>query len=169
MPKMASPRPTAFLSTLPARGATDVLAILGQRLRISIHAPREGSDAGPCNGPARPGHFYPRSPRGERRHQVLMQGEQTPYFYPRSPRGERHHNIWACILFPRFLSTLPARGATAAQAGMTVSAYVISIHAPREGSDFGQMHLPKLHPYISIHAPREGSDAGIAMRTKSGL
>ena len=33
---------------------------------ISIHAPREGSDAAPCSGPARPGHFYPRSPRGER-------------------------------------------------------------------------------------------------------
>ena len=34
----------------------------------------------------------------------------------------------------------------------------ISIHAPREGSDFDQV-IVRLHPFfISIHAPREGSD-----------
>ena len=34
---------------------------------------------------------------------------------------------------------------------------VISIHAPREGSD--QVHVPVDHAVrISIHAPREGSD-----------
>ena len=33
----------------------------------------------------------------------------------------------------------------------------ISIHAPREGSDFLQYVL-LLHQAISIHAPREGSD-----------
>ena len=33
-----------FLSTLPARGATVPEGVMGPRLLISIHAPREGSD-----------------------------------------------------------------------------------------------------------------------------
>ena len=33
-----------FLSTLPARGATDVAKGATMRAIISIHAPREGSD-----------------------------------------------------------------------------------------------------------------------------
>ena len=56
----------------------------------------------------------------------------------------------------RFLSTLPARGAThrpsAAYLGVT-----ISIHAPREGSDLDGRCRP-VGLLISIHAPREGSD-----------
>ena len=80
-----------FLSTLPARGATYDLNEDDKRLEeISIHAPREGSDAdyykqlpvlssisihAPREGSDMlvPGsffllvrHFYPRSPRGER-------------------------------------------------------------------------------------------------------
>ena len=34
---------------------------------------------------------------------------------------------------------------------------MISIHAPREGSDGGP-HSSRLRKEISIHAPREGSD-----------
>ena len=34
----------AFLSTLPARGATQCLVALDAQAEISIHAPREGSD-----------------------------------------------------------------------------------------------------------------------------
>ena len=36
----------------------------------------------------------------------------------------------------------------------------ISIHAPREGSDFPLIYDALPHAEISIHAPREGSDAG---------
>ena len=36
----------------------------------------------------------------------------------------------------------------------------ISIHAPREGSDYNRI-LERCAPVISIHAPREGSDPGI--------
>ena len=55
-----------------------------------------------------------------------------------------------------FLSTLPARGATASSLSRLRSSS-ISIHAPREGSD---RHGPRpgLVEVISIHAPREGSD-----------
>ena len=37
-----------FLSTLPARGATQVLALTAGIMVISIHAPREGSDGCPA-------------------------------------------------------------------------------------------------------------------------
>ena len=100
-----------FLSTLPARGATLCAHGVVAHEAISIHAPREGSDFCPSSRPPTKYHFYPRSPRGERRHRCLSQG----------PPG-------------RFLSTLPARGATPTFAG-DAPALEISIHAPREGSD----------------------------------
>ena len=81
----------------------------------------------------------------------------------------------------KFLSTLPARGATAVVVEAPVRRH-ISIHAPREGSDGwsfarlcawryfyprsprGERPVLPLQlgglPDISIHAPREGSDRG---------
>ena len=124
--------------------------------------------------------FYPRSPRGERRdHRIRREyslvisihapregSDQQPrsvalrpwYFYPRSPRGERPGFLTGSFTFLQiFLSTLPARGATY-KGSEAYRKAVISIHAPREGSDpIG--HLPnKSLMVISIHAPREGSD-----------
>ena len=146
---------------------------------ISIHAPREGSDEATLSDgptaelflstlPARGAtlhvrcrrclcvDFYPRSPRGERPWQTWP-ACRKPNFYPRSPRGERHRlTICARLIL------------------------VISIHAPREGSDLleGQAMVAVQNFYprsprgerpqlvrrscdfrrISIHAPREGSD-----------
>ena len=78
--------------------------------------------------------FYPRSPRGERPcHKRRDRIQQN--FYPRSPRGER------------------LIGADLLQKG-----FVISTHAPREGSD----HVHQIFAVtdgISTHAPREGSDS----------
>ena len=168
-----------FLSTLPARGATDVAYRHPLHADISIHAPREGSDtaAGRCarlpayfyprsprgERPAHPGilpqpagDFYPRSPRGERPRRAICWAAPA-YFYPRSPRGERHifssgvrvvkrisihapregSDPQACAFAGpavRFLSTLPARGATGCPV-RAVRTGGISIHAPREGSD----------------------------------
>ena len=124
-----------FLSTLPARGATYCPECRADVYRISIHAPREGSDkfAGSCPGPAahfyprsprgeRPSgtrappmsrcYFYPRSPRGERPASSRRPGARWPDFYPRSPRGERQIIAVRRDLTGGFLSTLPARGAT---------------------------------------------------------
>ena len=81
---------------------------------ISIHAPREGSDGETRATGSPPANFYPRSPRGER-----------PYY--RQPQ----HRL------SRFLSTLPARGATHFRA-VDEAVRWISIHAPREGSDGGK-------------------------------
>ena len=89
-----TPRPAGcslFLSTLPARGATQDHPRPDPPAKISIHAPREGSD---CR--AR------RFRTGASRH-----------FYPRSPRGERPWKRASASPPSPFLSTLPARGATA--------------------------------------------------------
>ena len=78
-----------FLSTLPARGATtDVLTSIKLK-RISIHAPREGSDGCSRLLLPRPTDFYPRSPRGERHYLRDGARKSQKNFYPRSPRGER--------------------------------------------------------------------------------
>ena len=57
----------AFQSTLPARGATDVVVVPRLFLNISIHAPRTGSDAHGHRHRLRQRDFNPRSPHGERR------------------------------------------------------------------------------------------------------
>ena len=127
---------------------------------ISIHAPREGSDA------------------VSSRMMLALRD-----FYPRSPRGERRVNLMQGLAIGIFLSTLPARGATvdARPANTDPS---ISIHAPREGSDQQAVQaaqaeaeflstlpargatqliaLDARHAHISIHAPREGSDSKCA-------
>ena len=148
--------------------------------RISIHAPRTGSDV-PC----------------------WIHPQQQYDFNPRSPHGERRSED--DVLHPAsvFQSTLPARGATAVNL-MTRKRYIISIHAPRTGRDgrqlcgrvrrgyfnprspHGERRCPALRPIrrrhfnprsphgerrgipyitncrafsISIHAPRTGSDS----------
>ena len=81
--------------------------------QISIHAPRVGSD-----------HFS------------LCSRFFSYNFNPRSPRGERlsAHTFFS-IERIEFQSTLPAWGATLHRAA-DVRAQLISIHAPRVGSDF---------------------------------
>ena len=56
-----------------------------------------------------------------------------------------------------FLSTLPVRGATERWQAKADRA-MISIHAPREGSDRRGSVKSTVKGSISIHAPREGSD-----------
>ena len=56
-----------------------------------------------------------------------------------------------------FLSTLPVRGATHKRM-IELSDALISIHAPREGSDSWSSGIYPWPAPISIHAPREGSD-----------
>ena len=153
---------------------------VASRKWISIHAPREGSDKQSCKKRCNTCYFYPRSPRGERRSQRTRRKNwrfisihapregsdaccrrcrqtRAADFYPRSPRGERRAKDVAAALGYKFLSTLPARGATAVtDAGE--KALDISIHAPREGSDPTAPGGIRRLDVISIHAPREGSD-----------
>ena len=94
-----------------------------QAYSISIHAPRGGSD---------PGNKYDRSGHSN--------------FNPRSPWGERL--LYGCGVFVgiQFQSTLPVGGATRLRQHHAVVA-VISIHAPRGGSDgyYRLLYPGKLH------------------------
>ena len=79
------------------------------------------------------------------------------HFNPRSPHGERLGAGFGTQATSRFQSTLPARGATSSVSAAVVDA-VISIHAPRTGSDHQRRLACGYTLEISIHAPRTGSD-----------
>ena len=179
------PKLAQFLSTLPARGATDFCRRLPERFR----------------------HFYPRSPRGERlvplydeedgalflstlpargaTRRGYIRRHSSGHFYPRSPRGERlqrfcvlDHLIRISIHAPRegsdaSCSSVPftvlyfyprsPRGERLKDLIIPGSRLVISIHAPREGSD-STFRFAGFSRLISIHAPREGSDSKIQQK-----
>ena len=125
---------SAFQSTLPARGATAAKGRDGIDIAISIHAPRTGSDMATTSAASFAGNFNPRSPHGERQTQRRRQTGQSN-FNPRSPHGERQAFRSRCNAgVNRFQSTLPARGATVKK-DSSPSSSLISIHAPRTGSD----------------------------------
>ncbi len=100
---------------------------------VSIHAPREGSDR--CL-----------RRRGARRRTF----QSTPPVRGATTRARLLRQVTL------FQSTPPVRGATAFEVGF-LSGFAVSIHAPREGSDFGEILIPD-QLQVSIHAPREGSD-----------
>ena len=168
-----------FQSTLPVRGATSPSMVMSLSCKISIHAPRTGSDAFPRRW-ARPGcDFNPRSPYGERHGDPCL-GGHPGNFNPRSPYGERREVMSMTLFSRRFQSTLPVRGATP-RFCLKTSEKLISIHAPRTGSDtqnaggmpraedfnprspYGERppapSFPSITSKISIHAPRTGSDS----------
>ena len=126
------------------------------RHQISIHAPREGSDAIQLAQIQQEEHFYPRSPRGERPCGQCI-GCRIRHFYPRSPRGERHQNVGNPAILPTFLSTLPARGATKQYTSTVDTGRHFYPRSPR-GERLGVYMSAASGDMISIHAPREGSD-----------
>ena len=122
-----------FQSTLPVGGATTDTAYPGRGQAISIHAPRGGSDS--C---------------------MTMSALTWWNFNPRSPWGERRGGGISSGSIVGFQSTLPVGGATFRQS-VNVRQLIISIHAPRGGSDPGRAESGP-QSTISIHAPRGGSD-----------
>jgi len=101
-----------FQSTLPGRGATALVRILQTCYTLSIHAPRAGSDVRALSLCTPNVAFNPRSPGGERRNILAIGVEASYTFNPRSPGGERHKLDGRA----RFVQ-------------------ILSIHAPRAGSD----------------------------------
>ena len=101
-----------FLSTLPARGATQFPVHSLVLHHISIHAPREGSDSCDRVTPPNSDSFLSTLPARGATSTGLSTNTRLSDFYPRSPRGERPLAAWAETTEP-----------------------TISIHAPREGSD----------------------------------
>ena len=117
----------------PRTGSDFAAAFQPRAGNISIHAPRTGSDVSPDGFMAGVAHFNPRSPHGER-HRCLPTRRGIAHFNPRSPHGERPIVYYSVSFNAAFQSTLPARGATKGWYTMT-QATLISIHAPRTGSD----------------------------------
>ena len=151
----------------PREGSDQGRVVVDHVLCISIHAPREGSDKRwVCPSAPLPRNFYPRSPRGER---------------PRGPSLTSPLEV--------FLSTLPARGATTGKSSWRKPSRNFYPRSPRgerpqaEPSMFCSANFYPRSPRgerprrststgpartISIHAPREGSDGGRPGAGRSG-
>ena len=131
-----------FQSTLPVGGATGAFDRVNALQKISIHAPRGGSDAQSSRLSHFGTYFNPRSPWGERPQQQCHWEWSFRYFNPRSPWGERLQQFTDCRINCD-----------------------ISIHAPRGGSDVVALISFQIVP-ISIHAPRGGSDDLVSTRLR---
>ena len=120
-----------FQSTLPARGATALTDNAAIITAISIHAPREGSDA-------------------------IEHCLSTRIYIFQSTlpaRGATVRFFIILIVQHVFQSTLPARGATF-RFPKIVRAVQISIHAPREGSDVPRRVSPDTRLHFNPRSPR---------------
>ena len=198
-----------FLSTLPVWGATREPSTGAYDVGVSIHAPRVGSDDRSTRTPSSTGRFLSTLPVWGATRLTRLHVDHCHGFYPRSPCGERppvaviapesawflstlpvwgatqhdnlHHQRW------RFLSTLPVWGATFACV-LLPAAYLVSIHAPRVGSDgpaeYDRRGDEGFYPrspcgerrrddtrmdcavLVSIHAPRVGSDDPFPSRSQ---
>ena len=151
-----------FLSTLPVRGATAVR----QRRRPSkifpTPAPGGGSDTDATACKVTEVLFLSTLPvrgatRGRQCHQC-----HTEFLSTLPVRGATFPFLDPFAGQYGFLSTLPVRGATIDGRGVCVVS-LISIHAPREGSDGVDFLCLFRGSCISIHAPREGSDARLVL------
>ena len=114
----------------PREGSDQHPGKLSDKAYVSIHAPREGSDLA-----GRQGH------RARRR------------FNPRSPRRERPLSPALAEPLSVFQSTLPAKGATCLDCSAGVLD-LVSIHAPREGSDIPLRRLSTVPTCFNPRSPR---------------
>ena len=118
----------------PRTGSDLTLSRDGRKMSISIHAPRTGSDRVSRQGNRRKNISIHAPRTGSDGVGVAKVAVIADNFNPRSPHGERLS--LACDVLASFW---------------------ISIHAPRTGSD-GITHYMGVAEAISIHAPRTGSD-----------
>ena len=122
---------------------------------ISIHAPRVGSDDEQSRCILDVDDFNPRSPRGERPAARPALLHALRHFNPRSPRGERPHAFRCVSWHIKFQSTLPAWGATY-RSRRSVPCLHFNPRSPR--GERRELHRQRRVRLISIHAPRVGSD-----------
>ena len=123
-----------FQSTLPARGATCLHCQMSAVGGFQSTLPARGATTPVLPPLAECIHFNPRSPHGERQFAIDFADKPMGFQSTLPARGATR------LLFHRvdcagFQSTLPARGATAMHGIETDSGELISIHAPRTGSD----------------------------------
>ena len=118
-----------FQSTLPLRGATNIIFNDLKDITISIHAPLTGSDGSVPD----------------------LLGSLIN-FNPRSPYGERRYGAECALGRKEFQSTLPLRGATAIIFPI-LHFVAISIHAPLTGSDPPDRRPPEGEAYFNPRSP----------------
>ena len=160
-------------------------------IRISIHAPRVGSDNLTACQFVTHSNFNPRSPCGERlvkprrRNAAIKISIHAPRvgsddckaspsqcsdknFNPRSPCGER---LWLAVtsMAKRNISIHAPRVGSDWTATLITSSARISIHAPRVGSDWCVAEGLVYDFGISIHAPRVGSDLNLSTASSRWL
>ena len=116
-----SGRALRFQSTLPARGATELLIQSSDELQISIHAPRTGSDI-VYNSTFVFCFISIHAPRTGSDSIHPCTSFRRAYFNPRSPHGERLYDTASYRYFME-----------------------ISIHAPRTGSDLQPFQVFRKH------------------------
>ena len=168
-----------FLSTPSARRATKGSVVLPGADEISIHALREEGDKMAYNYLKKIAYFYPRPPRGGRRHALRRACGVVDHFYPRPPRGGRHscrrprrksENFYprpprggrpgetnTRAVITKFLSTPSARRATVAFFLLFVRSQ-ISIHALREEGDVQRViNFVQLFEFLSTPSARRAT------------
>ena len=152
-----------FQSTLPVWGATSETLYLIMLVRISIHAPRVGSDRGLMVPDWREEEFQSTLPVWGATRFRPSRWRIRAYFNPRSPCGERPAQLTYRVVHAVISIHAPRVGSDLLRLADRLHRG-ISIHAPRVGSDAASS-VPKGEPgVISIHAPRVGSDLGSAAR-----
>ena len=115
----------------PREGSDRITMRVRKGFHISIHAPREGSDARGVQAACTSGHFNPRSPRGERLYRTSDKFCcRISIHAPREGSDDEAKDTDHPKM--KFQSTLPARGATQANIDAEKTAR-ISIHAPPRG------------------------------------
>ena len=169
----------AFLSTPSARRATSLICSAAHSFLISIHALREEGDFDlsivvPCAF-----HFYPRPPRGGRRHWFSLalvsyfisihalreEGDCSGnppkplgnHFYPRPPRGGRLSAPQQAPSYYGDFYPRPPRGGRPEEPGDSRcnSQFLSTPSARRATKGIGEKYL---NEHISIHALREEGD-----------
>ena len=167
-----------FQSTLPARGATKFFSVYYDANKISIHAPRTGSDASVYVGTKIP-KISIHAPRTGSDGQQSYEYEKTIFISIHAPRtgsdtvramfekakrisihaprtGSDTRLSSICRILP-FQSTLPARGATSNGCGYADNSWNFNPRSPH-GERRAQYITNGRAFSISIHAPRTGSD-----------
>src|SRR5699024_5610068 len=105
--------PAAFLSTLPARGATLLITDIAFPPVVFLSTlPARGATSAPPKRGNSKSYCYPRSPRGERGGRRGLSGSKAKFLS--TPPARRATLVLpdAKYLRAKPLSTLPARGAT---------------------------------------------------------
>ena len=145
-----------FQSTLPARGATCNTPYVAISKKFQSTLPARGATSGYMHLSYGDSHFNPRSPHGERR-QMNATAQAVPPFQSTLPARGATCNTPYVAISKKFQSTLPARGATR-------HCYIIKVSSqfqstlPARGATVGT-GISSPDRLISIHAPRTGSDA----------